>query len=369
MLSINNMELTVPPFSIGVSIKKKKKPNKKKHKITSRNISYYYGNVCNYNFQVYSGPRWHMPEKLKVSESLQYKFSSLETIMSFREIKFKIAENIRNMKFRFDVLPTTQWKPPKNIQSSIISFYAKQENEWNKVRAIYFRLFKLRNLILPLILNWQIRKCMKNCKNTEDPVTMEIPKNPVFIIDFPNRISFVYDASTLKKTIENRLLFSDYMFPEPMAPVNLLTNKPFTIGQLISVITQCKKYGQTSWVLESLKSLYGDLHLFSVYNKQLLKVEAIKTFFKKSSFIVREAAIDYFKIEADYYELPDPQLVRFIRAYDLTPSMPVVQAWIGLTREYYIAKELNDSTLLMTVAKKTETALNIVYKVFQHSSV
>lgn len=361
------MEQVVQPFSIGVSIKKKKKKIKKK--VTSRNIAYYYGNYYIYNFQLYNGPRWRIPEKLNVSESFKSKFSSLETVMSFREIKFKIAENIRNIKFRFDSLPTTEWKPPKNVQSSIVSFYAKQENEWNKVRALYFRLFKLRSLILPLILNWQIRKCIKNCKNTEDPVTMEIPKNPVSIIDFPNRISFVYDANTLKKTIENRLLFSDYMFPEPLAPVNLLTNQPFTIGQLISVITQCKNYGKTSWILESLKSVYGDLQLFLAYNKQLLKIEAIRTFFKKSSYIVREAAIDYFKIEADYYELPDAQHIRFIRAYDLTPNMPVVQAWIGLTREYYIAKELNDPSLLTSVASKTETTLNTVYKVFQHSSV
>jgi hypothetical protein len=270
------------------------------------------------------------------------------------------------MKFRFDTAPINQWKPPQQITSSITSSYAKQENEWNKVRAIYFRLFKLKEVLLPLVFRWQIRKCLKNYKNTEDPVTMEVPKKPVIIIDFKKRMSFVYDARALRKTIENRLLLSDYMFPEPKEPVNLLTNEPFNIGQLISLYNQCLKYGEFSWMIESLKNLNGNLNMFAIHNKQKLKIEAINTFFKKSTVAMRDIVIDYFNLEEEYSDLPETISNRFIRAYDTTPERPIVQEWIGITREYYIAKELNEASLLASVSDKTDRVMNSIYKIFQY---
>jgi len=359
---------TTPFFSIGVNYEKKKKIVKKRSKAMYTYPRYYYGQPPPCTFNPYFGPRWRMPECFKETESIKYKFSLLETVFSFREIKVRIAEYIRNMKFRFDFILTHQWKPPHHILSSITSFYAKQENEWNKVRAIYYRLFKFREIITPLVFRWQVKKCVKNCKNVEDPVTMEVPKNPVIIIDFKKRMSFVYDARALRKTIENRLLLSDYMFPEPKEPVNLLTNEPFNLGQLISLYNQCLKYGEFSWMIESLKNLNGNLNMFTLHNKQKLKIEAINTFFKKSSFAIRDIVIDYFNLEEDYSDLPEPISQRFIQAYDLTPERPIIQEWIGITREYYIAKELNEVSLLNVVASKTDKIMNVIYKVFQFTS-
>jgi hypothetical protein len=359
-----------PPFSVGIHYNKKKnkkKVLKKKGKPTFCPSPYYYGQPPPTTFIPYYGPRWRIPNCFNASESIKYKFSLLETVFSFREIKNKIAENIRNMKFRFDFTHKEQWKPPQQFVSYMTSFYAKQENEWNKVRAIYYRLFKFRQVLLPLIFKWQIKKCLKNCKNVEDPVTMEVPKKPVTIIDFKKRMCFVYDARALRKTIENRLLLSDYMFPEPKEPVNLLTNEPFNLGQLISVFNQCLKYGEFSWMIESLKNLNGDLSLFAIHNKQKLKIESINTFFKKSSFIIRDVVIDYFNLEEDYSDLPETISKRFINTYDTSPDRAIIQEWIGLTREYYIAKELNEPSLLTAVAKKTDRIMNSIYKVFQYA--
>jgi hypothetical protein len=343
--------------------KKTKKPTKIKKQIIFKNKELRF-----LEFNPYSGSRWKIPESISVSDSVKFKFSTLDTLRTFKEVSDKISENIENIKFKFNyVFPEKQWNPPKDSMSFVVSMNAKQETEWKKVRAIYFKIFKFINTVWPLIFNWQINKCFKNCKNTEDPVTMEIPKFPVTIIDFKKRMSFVYDAKTLKNTIENRLLYSDYMFPEPLAPINILTNVEFTHGQLISLVNQCKRHGQTSWMMDSLKSLNGNLQLFTFHNKQRLKIEAIKIFFKKGSLSMRDVVLEYFDAEADYAEMPDLQVNRFTNAYDTTPQMPIVQHWIGLTRDYYIAKELNEPTLLTEVANKTDRAVTLVYKIFLHS--
>jgi hypothetical protein len=356
-----------PSFSIGVRYKKKnkKKPIKKtKNKFNSKNISYYYDQAQPFTFTPYNGPRWRIPHCIQVSQSVRSKFSMLETVFSFREIKSRVSEHIGNMKFRFDTTSSQQWKPHQSVASQIISFYAKQENEWNKVREIYYRLFKFRQALVPLIFRWQIKKCIKNKKNTEDPVTLETPLKPVTILDFKKRISFVFEARSLKKVIENRLLYSDYMFPEPLVPFNILTNEPYSVGQLISISNQCKKYGECSWMLDSLIFHGGNLRLFLIYNKQKLKLEAINSFFKKSTRVIREAVIDFFNFEAEMCDLPSAQISRFINAYDTKPEMTIVQSWIAHTRDYYIGKELNEPYLIILGTKKTESLLNTIYIMF-----
>jgi hypothetical protein len=154
------------------------------------------------------------------------------------------------------------------------------------------------------------------------------------------------------------------MFPEPLVPLNMLTNEPYTLGQLISIANQCKKHGEYSWMLDSLVSHSGDVMMFSIYNKQKLKLEAINDFFRKSVHIIRETVIDYFNLEAEMSDLPTAQISKFTNAYDTRPEMPIVQSWIAVTRAYYIAKELNDPYLLITAGKKTESLLNSVYRVF-----
>ena len=154
------------------------------------------------------------------------------------------------------------------------------------------------------------------------------------------------------------------MFPEPLVPLNMLTNEPYSIGQLISIANQCKKYGECSWMLDSLVSHCGDVTLFSIYNKQKLKLEAINSFFKKSTYVIREAVIDFFNLEAEMSDLPSAQISRFTTAYDTKPEMAIVQSWIGVTRDYYIGKELNDPYLLIAATKKTESLLNSIYRFF-----
>jgi hypothetical protein len=308
--------------------------------------------------RIYQGPLWKIPNTIQVSDSVANKFTMVSNIFNYTTLKEKINYEIKNLKFKTP--SNDEFKPPF-LTSIIQSYYAKQENDWNKVRGIYFKLFKFKEIMKPLIFRWNIRKSLKQIKNTEDPVTLEIPKKPVYIFDIKKKMSFVYEANTIRRTIENRILSSDYMFAEPQVPVNLLTNLPLSYGQLMSVILQCKAYGEYSWVLEGLRATSGCLVKFAIFNKTRLNIEAIKTFFKKSVAGVRDTVLDYFRAEAEFTDMPVFYINKFTNLCYTNQSHPRVRQWVNHTRDYYIAKEINNPALILTTAIRTEVLLNSLY--------
>lgn len=303
---------------------------------------------------------WRIPISIHVSPSVESKFIVLSQIFSYKKIVSHIKDSLTRIRFKIPYINET-FEVPREIKSQITSYYAIQENEWNKVRGIYFKLFKFKHCITPLVYTWKVRAARRNIKNVEDPVTLEIPKKPVYVIDIKRRLSFVYDARSLRKAIENRLLFSDYMFAEPLEPVNLLTNESLTYGQILSIVRQCRAHGESSWVLDELKIHGTDLKEFAIYNKQRLNIEAVNVFFKKSTYVIRETVVDYFVQEADFADLPRYKITGFIRRYDTDPTNGLVQRWIRNTKEYYIAKELNNPALLQKNEVDTEKLLNSIH--------
>jgi hypothetical protein len=262
---------------------------------------------------------------------------SLVTIFDFRKIREEISTKISTLGFYF----------PGSEINTTSDYIINERREWMKVKSIYSKLFRFRKNLFALIFRWRIQKCLKNVKNTEDPVTLEVPKKPVHVIDFVNRSSFVYDATTLKRTIQDRILLSDHMFPMPKRPVNLLTNKEFTYGQLYSIIQQCRSYGETSWILESLTDLSCNYNRFLIHNKQALKLKAISSFFDTLPLcVIKETLIDYFTYEADSVSLNENVITSFISYLDTETDLPIVKRWIYLTKQYYIATELKDSNML-----------------------
>jgi hypothetical protein len=308
--------------------------------------------------RIYKGPLWTIPKTIKVSDSVANKFTMVSNIFNYTTLKEKVNYEIKNLKFKTP--SNDEFKPPF-LTSMIQSYYAKQENDWNKVRGIYFKLFKFKELMKPLIFRWNVRKSLKQIKNTEDPVTLEIPKKPVYIFDIKKKMSFVYEANTIRRTIENRILCSDYMFAEPQVPINLLTNLPLSYGQLMSVILQCKAYGEYSWVLEGLRATSGCLVKFTIFNKTRLNIEAIKAFFKKSVAGVRDTVLDYFRAEAEFTDMPVFYINKFINLCYTNQSHPRVRQWVNHTRDYYIAKEINNAALILTTSIRTEVLLNSLY--------
>jgi len=345
-----------PVFSIGLNLIKRKKGKSKKLSMNKINIFPYIQ-----PFIIYTGPRWQIPSGIILRESIKNKFSEIEIFQTIKDIKLAISKKMR--PFIFPEM-SSHWKEPEIITKSIKYFYKKQEFEWSMVKQLYSKLFKFRKNLRALIFNWQIRKCLKNRKNVEDPITLDIPLKPIVIIDFKKRLSFSYDARALRRSIENRILLSDYMFPEPKEPVNPLTNTRFSFAQFISIYQQCKKYGEFSWILDDLYKCECLLSKFIIFNNQRLKIEAIHEYFKKPTYLIRETVIDFFIEEAEENQLPNTQIYLFSKAYDTSPEMVIVRQWVNITRDYYIYKELNNQDLLLKNAREVDKLINIIYHAF-----
>ena len=359
-------------FSIGINTKRKpKRKVRVKNKNTNALVFFY---DTDRDFKAYEGPRWNIPDLPYITKSISAKFATLETCFSLRTITYVIEKRIKSMKFNFipvsysglssTTSTTEKWKAPQWLTSAITSYYAREENDWIKVRGIYCTLFNFKNKIKPLIFRWQVNKCMTNVKNTEDPVTLEVPRNVIRVIDFNNKSSFVYDSAALRKTIETRILYSDYMFPEPKDPINLLSNTPFSYSQLVSIINQFRSHKDSSWILEDLYKYNCDLELFAIYNKQRLKIEAINVYFKRPSYIIRETTLDFFGAEADQCELSEDTVQRFANLYDYKSESRMVLKWIRLTKEYYIAKELQDVMTIKRNDREVSDFMEEIYRFF-----
>ena len=344
-----------PRFHIGVARPKVKKRIMKKRKSINEFC------IPNCNFNVYTGYRWKIPKYIKATASIQSKFGSIETLSKVEVIRFlnhKIKFPLPIFYFEADY--NKIWMPSKYI-SHIQHFKDTQIIEWKKVKCIYFRIFKMRSSLFKLAYIYRINKTIRNIRNTEDPVTLEAPKKPVYVIDIKNKCSYKYEASTLRRTIENKILYSDYMFPEPKAPINMLTNVPFTYGQLVSIYNQCTAYGEFSWAFNRFKACDFDLIKFERRFRQQVKIEAIEYFFKNQYITAKETVIEYFNSIADREDLPYEKIAAFLRMYNINPTSPIIRNWINITKRYYISIELKDAIDILNISSETETLLRSTY--------
>ena len=329
-------------FHIGVTSKPTKKTkNSKKSKqskkgqiarpyVFNSRTQYFSFNIVNYH--------WKIPSGIKVSKSVELKFNMLSAC-SVGTFTNRLRERLSICNINaFSNLDS--WKPSQEIKSYLKSVKDKEKNEWIKVRFIYHKIFNLMSKLKTLFRIRRINMTFNNILNTEDPVTLEKPSKPIYVLNLEKKCTHVYEAETLKKAFHRRLLTSDYMFPEPQSPINLLTNEPFTMGQYISISMQFKAYGIFSWTFDGLQAYEFDIKKFGTYFRQRLKLSAIDTFFSIENDLWRETVYDYFIITADECDLPDKYIITFRSALYSNSRSIYIKRWISLTKRYYIAKEL-----------------------------
>ena len=351
----NTFQLPTTGFHIGVNIKmcKKAKRNKaiikKRPPVKQLKTEKILCNTeeCEYIFKAYEGPRWFIPWGKKVSPNVRSKFESLSTYSRdevFRQIKYMSVHNMCNISGFPNAynIRAGEYKSSPAVNAIFKKIKSREKSEWNEVYMLYKLVFRFATMFNKIRHMTKIYRSMKNRLNVEDPVTLEVPKKPVYVLNLKRHCSYVYEANTIRRAMENRLLTCYWMFNEPKQPTNILSNEDFVMGQYISVLRQLKEYGEFSVTLQLFRNSHFDIDSFERYNKQYLKIKAIERHFKDETSASKITITEFIKVMSIGRGLDKKKIDKCIQTYDFYKNYAYIQTWINLTKKYYVSKELND---------------------------
>ena len=174
--------------------------------------------------------------------------------------------------------------------------------------------------------------------NSEDIVTMEAPKDPIYIVDWKTRSISVFEASTLMRDITLRLLHNDGFFECPQQPRNPYTNLPLTQAQSISIWIQLSRSKATaSSVFTGFRQARWNLLHFSLEYSVSLQLHALRATMATPTHIdYRDRMLDFI-----HYCYQQEDIHYSTRSFEFAlqnvPEDPLLKRWANLCLEFYEA--------------------------------
>jgi hypothetical protein len=182
------------------------------------------------------------------------------------------------------------------------------------------------------ILNrWLAQKL--SCKNDTDPITMEVPKQPITLIDWRQRAKYTFEAASLRNDMRSKLLTHDEMFPMPCNPRNPFTNTHFTYGQLHSLFEQIRAAGKTEWALEAFRDAQFDVYMFARDNNRKLRLFALRDLLASSD--CKYVLVDFIESQHIVFHKHYDSRVYEWAINSHRPTIKRIQAWKEMCYKYY----------------------------------
>lgn len=212
---------------------------------------------------------------------------------------------------------------------------------WSKEKSLAIRrsvckIMRFRFLFRKFLHKWRFSRI--KMANTDDILTGEPPKKPVYIVDWARRQAHVFEAQTLMKDITARLQQHDGLFEDAQPPRNPFTNTPFTLVQTISIWNSISEAGIA---VSSPFTLYRTARYsyltFMQENLLYLRLSAHrKTFQEETSYDYKERMLDFIHLcytaESLEYNAAAFSYILFNE-----PKNHVIQKWKRLCERYHEA--------------------------------
>jgi hypothetical protein len=219
--------------------------------------------------------------------------------------------------FKFDISPME-----KDYQARIY-WYNKDQS--------------LRYSFKKLVTIWRTKRYSARYLNTEDPGTLSPPIKRIDLYDTRTRGTYVFEASTLKRTMEADLGYSNWLFPEPNHPKHPLTNLVFTEGQRVKILYELRKLNKTSWILEAYQDCTWNLDDFRQQYYVKLKLTGLESIIRNpSGEELQELLEEFIEEHYDYHEinyLSHLSILRWAIKYSITDTYML--EWIQCFKKYY----------------------------------
>ncbi len=201
---------------------------------------------------------------------------------------------------------------------------------------ILFKEQQIRTTFRNFTRIWLYKRYRNRLLNTEDPATMEVPRTPIHVYSTSQKGSYVFEASTLIKSIEKDLCFAQYLFPEPTHPKNPLTNLVWKPEQRLHIIQQLRSLNIGSWILEGYVKCNYKLRMFRDIFMVPLKVRALMDLtMNASSEDTIEFVCEFIEDMNEYYDNEDSNLGIIKWAVRNMPSHPYIREWRKLWAKIY----------------------------------
>ena len=212
---------------------------------------------------------------------------------------------------------------------------------WSKEKSIairrsVYKIMRFRFLFRKFLHKWRFSKI--KLANTDDILTGEPPKKPVYIVDWPRRQAHVFEAQTLMKDITARLHQHDGLFESTQPPRNPFTNTPFTLVQTISVWNSISEAGiAVSSVFTLYRTARYSYLTFIDENALYLRLTAHrKTFQEETSYDYKERMLDFIQL-CYTAETLEYNAAAFSYILFNDPKNHVIQKWKRLCEKYHEA--------------------------------
>jgi len=193
----------------------------------------------------------------------------------------------------------------KSFQRPSMACVMAHRKRLTPILAAIHTVMKHRFALRRFLHRWRASRV--KIMNTEDIVTLDPIRNPVYITDTIQRQAFSFEANTLQKDITARLLTHDGFFSDPQLPRNPYTNKPLTLAQQISVWQQLSSCGiNVSSAFTAFRSVSWNMKRFEIEYDTILQLHSTRnTLADIRSEDSRERLFDFIRhvhhIEGDEY--------------------------------------------------------------------
>jgi len=302
-----------------------------------------------------SSPRRYTPELGEIYEPITIDpnafvkpVSSLLKTHKDAPMSFKIAVSAtgHSIKLRQEYLLNLK----KNVRYNYTPLYKVVKDlhmqTYTQIQYWFKKEISLKAKLKPLYYAWLVKKYKARMLNTEDPFTLSVPENPVYMFDANSRGTYVFDGKSIKKHIETCLGYNRWMIPEPREPTSPLTNLVLTLGQLISIRSQLCKHGLSSWMIEGFAKTKYNLATFETEFKLPLRLHSLDDLYRNPT---SEDAIDEVREFINKYttilepSVTEGGLASLNWAITNMPQDPYIIEWRVVWKDYF-KKYLVDPT-------------------------
>jgi len=216
---------------------------------------------------------------------------------------------------------------------------------WNLETIVQARkylppIYKLRLAFMKLLHHWRFKHL--KLANTDDIVTMDPPKKPVYIVNWKSKTAHVFESSTLMRDITERLLQNDGVFEESAEPRNPFTNTSLTQAQMISLWNQISLSGvYTSTAFSAFRQARWNMQTFQAEYAAMLKLNALRRTMKNPDhYDYTDRMIDFIQY---VYEIKSEACDIFLYkdAVKYKNRHSIIKGWEKLCKLYYEATILH----------------------------